>query len=90
MRDNKNDPYGICKKIIRTLPLEVLEGNLVKVYKKYAKIYMTEYRSDCLDHLNQDPRKLRDDELQEIKTKYKGIYFVTVIQNGFFLFILIC
>ena len=36
---------------------------MIKIYKKYEKIYKNDYQIDCLSHLELDPRDL-DDKLK--------------------------
>lgn len=43
------------KRIMRSLPIEVLKENLISVYKKYHKMYGDEYTSDCVGHIYADP-----------------------------------
>ena len=43
---------------MRSLPVNVLEKNMCRVFKKLNKMYNTEYIIDCLEHINIDPIKL--------------------------------
>jgi len=57
MRDPK-EGNSIIKRIIRNLPLNMLQWHMIKVHKKFTKIYKLEYRIDGLDHLKKDPREV--------------------------------
>jgi hypothetical protein len=40
------------KRIMRSMPIEVLKENLITVYKKYRKMYGEEYTSDVVGHVS--------------------------------------
>lgn len=47
MRDVREN-NSIIKRIMRTLPIHVLERHLVKIYTKFETIYEDDYRLECL------------------------------------------
>jgi len=53
-RPIKSNP--IIKKIARTLTVELLEAHLIKIYKKFTKLYEDTYPTESLDHINADPK----------------------------------
>lgn len=59
MRENNS----VIKRIIRTLPIVVLEKHIVKNYSKYFNLYEDEYKMDCFNHLDDDPREMSQEEL---------------------------
>ena len=79
---------SMIKRIMRTLPIKVLERHMLKVYKKFNKIYGEHYLMDSLNHINVDPRDPSESDKKLITAHKK--YCETVIQNGFFMFSLIC
>jgi len=42
---------SVVSRIMRSLPLQVLKVNLVKVYRKYKKTYGTTYSMDAFKHV---------------------------------------
>ncbi len=42
----------IIKRIMRTLPLEILQKNMVKVYRRYKKTYKNNYCLQAFKHVN--------------------------------------
>ena len=43
---------NVIKKIMRSLPLEVLKKNVITIYKRYKKMYPDgRYIHDCLKHV---------------------------------------
>ena len=77
---------SIIKRIMRNLPLSVLERHLAKIFKNVNIIYGNQYLMQSLCHLEVDPRDLEPKEL----ASYHKLYFQTIIQNGFLVFFLIC
>jgi hypothetical protein len=75
----------VLKRIMRNLPLTLLEKHVAKVYKKFEILYMGDYPIESLEHLTVDPRELTEKQ----RKKYHPKYFDTVLQNGFLLFFLI-
>lgn len=55
MREMKGK-NSMIKRIMRTLPIKVLERHMLKVYRKFNKIYGEHYLMDSLDHISVDPR----------------------------------
>lgn len=53
-----NESNQVLKRIMRNLPIGLLERHLAKSYKNYKTIYEDKYEKQCLEHLNEDPRKL--------------------------------
>lgn len=47
MKQNDN----IVKRLIRSLPIEILKRNIVDSYKRYKKIYGVELVNDALKHV---------------------------------------
>lgn len=45
------------------LPLNVLSRHLVKVYKRFDDLYKGKFQLASLNHLEEDPRKLSQQEL---------------------------
>jgi len=43
---------SVVSRIMRSLPLQVLKINLVKVYRKYKKTYGTTYSMDAFKHVH--------------------------------------
>ena len=54
MREVKTE-VQLIKRILRNFPMNVLEKHLVKVYKKFVRLYKGVYVSECLEHLEMDP-----------------------------------
>lgn len=81
-----NDSNPIIKRIIRNLPMQLLQRHLVKAFKKYEAIYRQEYVMEVFDHVKGDPRELD----QATLTKLPEHYFESIIQNGFYIFFLMC
>lgn len=59
-RDVKGD-NSIVKRIMRNLPMNVLERHLGKIFKKYEMIYGMDYVIESLKHLDEDPRELDEE-----------------------------
>jgi hypothetical protein len=57
---NVKENNSIIKRIMRNLPVNVLERHLVKVHKKFNLIYKNSYELNCLKHLEVDPRELTE------------------------------
>lgn len=49
---------SMVKRVMRNLPIKVLERHMSKVYKNFYLIYEDHYQMDCLDHMVGDPRTL--------------------------------
>ncbi|CAD8168125.1 unnamed protein product [Paramecium pentaurelia] len=87
---NQNNP--ILKRIMRNLPINLLEKHCVNEYNKYVKIYGDKYEIEALEHLSIDPFQLRKmkeskyDRIKDISQQFP--YFETILQNGFLLFFL--
>ena len=62
---------SIIKRIMRNLPLSVLERHLAKIFKNVKIIYGNQYLIDSLCHLEVDPRDLEAKEL----ASYHKLYF---------------
>ena len=43
---------SVLKRIVRSLPLEILKQNIIWIYKKYKKLYGGIYTEECLNHVN--------------------------------------
>ena len=69
---------SIIKRIMRNLPMNVLEKHMSKVFKKFNNIYKSQYLMEAFEHLEVDPRQLEHKE----KDTYAKQYFETIIQNG--------
>ena len=41
----------VTKRIMRSLPIEVIKRNIAKIWKKYKKLYGTEYVKESLGHV---------------------------------------
>lgn len=42
----------VIKRIIRSLPLDILKDNIIRIFKKYKKMYPDgRYIHDCLKHV---------------------------------------
>ncbi|EGR30673.1 MIR domain protein [Ichthyophthirius multifiliis] len=76
-----NENNIIIKKIMRNLPLSLLEPQLVEIYKLYQAAYGENYQEECLEYLSKDPKSIVDDKGQ------KKLECVT--QNGFYIIFLI-
>lgn len=62
---------SMIKRIMRNLPINVLERHMSKVYKKLAVIYGNDvYLLDSLNHMEVDPRELDARELQQYHPQY--------------------
>ena len=46
----------IIKRIMRNLPVSLLQRHLVKCFKKYQAIYKDSYFMEVFDHVKEDPR----------------------------------
>lgn len=43
----------VIKRIIRSLPVEILKSYIIKIYKRYKKLYPDgRYVHECLKHVN--------------------------------------
>ncbi|CAK81479.1 unnamed protein product (macronuclear) [Paramecium tetraurelia] len=74
---------SIIKRIMRVLPMNVLERHLSKIYKKWFNKYTGDYNMQAFELLKIDPMDL-DEESQEFKD------CEIIIQNGFYIMFLIC
>jgi len=72
---------SVVSRIMRSLPLQVLKINLVKVYRKYKKTYGTTYSMDAFKHFEDDPRER--DNTKPIS------HFELIVETGFLTYFLI-
>lgn len=49
----------ILKRIMRNLPISLLERHAVNEYNKFVRIYGDKYEIEALEHMAVDPRGLR-------------------------------
>ena len=43
---------SVIKRIIRSLPLDILKDNIIKIYKRYKNMYQDgRYIQECLKHV---------------------------------------
>jgi hypothetical protein len=50
-RDLKNDTF-IMRRIIKALPIEILEGKMIQIHQNFLNIYEDgEFTSECLNHV---------------------------------------
>lgn len=49
---------SVLKRIIRSLPLEILKQNIITIYKRYKKFYKEKYIEECLKHVRNNNTKL--------------------------------
>jgi hypothetical protein len=61
---------SIIKRIMRNLPINVLERHMCKVFKKFHDIYDVQYLMDAFGHLEVDPRELSSKEREDYPKKY--------------------
>lgn len=73
---------SIIKRIMRVLPVVVIEKYLSKTYKKWNQIYNNEYVMEAFDHIKED--------LTASDINPKDLKHQTIIQNGFYLMFLFC
>ena len=85
MRETIGPEAIILQRIMRSLPVNVLEKNMCRVFKKFKKMYQMEYTIDSLEHINTDPLKIEPKDQKKLPENY----FELLLQNGFFLFFLI-
>lgn len=78
-----NSQNPILKRIMRNLPMSLLEKHAVNEYNKFVRIYGDKYEIEALEHMAIDPRKLR----KKNDSKYDSIrkladnhpYFETIL-----------
>ena len=46
-----NNDSSVMKRLLRSLPLDILKSNLVSIYKKYKKLYGKDYTMEALKHV---------------------------------------
>jgi hypothetical protein len=81
-----SDSNPIIKRIMRNLPMNLLQRHMVKCYKKYQLIYKDEYVMEVFNHVKDDPRDLDPKDVAKLPERY----FESIIQNGFYIFFLMC
>lgn len=57
---------NVLKRIMRNLPISLLERHSVIEYNKYMHLYKGKYKIEVLEHLNVDPRRIRRRERNKI------------------------
>ena len=62
MRDLSNS-LPLIRRIMRSLPINVLEVHMAKTFKKFKAIYKDDYSMQSLNHLEEDPRVMEEEEL---------------------------
>ncbi|CAD8210359.1 unnamed protein product [Paramecium octaurelia] len=67
------------KRIMRSLPIEILKKNLTQIYKKHKKLYGPTYTQDALKHIDEDP---------EGNTE-KPEFHEAILETGFYIYFLI-
>lgn len=78
---------NVLKRIMRNLPISLLERHAVIEFNKYTGIYKEKYEIQVLEHLNHDPRSMKRGE-RGIYLQKSPFYFESILQNGFLLFFL--
>ena len=48
---------------MRNLPINVLEVHMAKTFKRFQAIYKEDYCMESLNHLEDDPREMEDEEI---------------------------
>lgn len=78
---NSNNP--ILKRIMRNLPIDILERHSVNEFNKFSRIYGDKYETSALEHMAIDPYKLRrmkDGKAERIKKiQLEHPYFETIL-----------
>lgn len=74
----------IIKRIMRNLPINMLMRHLTRCYKNYQTLYHEEYTIEIFEKGQQSP----PDGIIENQTK--KLEYETIIENGFYIFFLIC
>ncbi|KAL4492562.1 hypothetical protein ABPG72_007675 [Tetrahymena utriculariae] len=76
-----NSEPQVIKRIMRSLPLEVLRKNLIQVYRKHKKLYQEQYIIQCFGH--------HEDEPPEDASEKQLEFYNYIIETGFFIFFLL-
>ena len=74
-----NSDNMAIKRIMRSLPIEILKDNLIHVYKNYKEQYGSDYHGDALNHIYADPHD---------NSKPQS-YHELILETGFFIYFLI-
>ncbi|CAD8131502.1 unnamed protein product [Paramecium pentaurelia] len=74
---------SIIKRIMRVLPMNVLERHLSKIYKKWFNKYTGDYNMQAFELLKIDAMELNEDGQENKDCEI-------IIQNGFYIMFLIC
>ncbi|KRX06791.1 MIR motif [Pseudocohnilembus persalinus] len=92
-----NNPI-VVKRIMRSLPLEVLKTNLIEIYQRYRDLYGDSYKYECLKHADLDDpeedlydtkkNEKKSKNLQKQLEKQKKKYEL-ITETGFYIFFLI-
>lgn len=72
-----SDSHAI-KRIMRSLPIEILKKNVVSIYKRYRKMYAA-YSQEAFKHIDAEP----DDP--DLPSEYHEV----IIESGFYMYFLI-
>jgi len=76
---------AIIKRIMRSLPADIIKKNLVTVWKRYKKMYnTTKYLAESLDHAEGDPMELDPNEREKMMNHYE-----LITETGFSCFFLL-
>lgn len=73
MRETTGPESVILKRIMRSLPVNVLEKNMCRVFKMFKKIYKLEYTIESLEHINVDPSKMDAKDLNKLPQNYNDL-----------------
>ncbi|KAL4462524.1 hypothetical protein ABPG74_000354 [Tetrahymena malaccensis] len=82
----------IIKRIMRNLPLYVLQRHLIKIYKRFDILYQNKLNRSSLSHMEYDPRKESDLHFfKKLHSDEKDIdeYLECILQNGFQIYFLL-
>ena len=47
----KRKTRGIIKRVIKSLPIDLLKKNMAKIYKKFKEMYKGSYVTEALNHV---------------------------------------
>lgn len=75
--------YDFVKRIIRSLPLEILKTNLCEIYRRYKKKYGAEPK------LKKESLKKYDEDPEDKNNKNSESEYELIIETGFYTFFLI-
>jgi len=69
---------NVLKRIMRNLPITLLERHSVIEYNKYMKLYRGKYKIEVLEHLNVDPRRMKRRERTKL-LQLQPTYFESIL-----------